>query len=244
MRFNLPPSKLLKMKESMKDYHRAVIMLARYPGSEEIAEWAVSYHPQCAHLLQDNFRNHPSVMGIVLEQSPLSAIRLADGAVRGNKAFMMKAVARDGNLLAYASSSLLADFDLVECAIRNCPSALQYADYDVRDNAPWFFKMVGENGLLLEYASSGVRTTRRVVLRACQQNGMALLFAPQYDRGDREIVNAALAQTVHACQFASKPYQGTPEFIVYVHTMCQEQGVDPRTIAPYLNPAYSLDLPS
>ena len=61
---------------------------------------------------------------------------------------------------------------------------------------------VHQNGVALEYASEELRTDREVVLAAVHQNGVALEYASQELRTDREVVLAAVRQNGLAFKYA------------------------------------------
>jgi hypothetical protein len=88
--------------------------------------------------------------------------------LRGDRAFALLAVAKDGYNLRHASSRLRADREVVLTAVR-------------------------QEGRALASASPELRADREVVLAAVRQNGQALADACDELRADAEIAQAAAA---------------------------------------------------
>jgi hypothetical protein len=64
-------------------------------------------------------------------------------------------------------------------------------------------KAVKQYGLALKYASDELRGDREVVMAAVKQDGLALKYASDELRGDREVVLAAVWQDAYALSCAS-----------------------------------------
>jgi hypothetical protein len=75
------------------------------------------------------------------------------------------------------------------------------------------FIIVQQNGLALEYASDDLKNDREVVLAAVQQNGLALEYASDDLKNDREVVLAAVQQDGFALEYASTNLQDDKEVV-------------------------------
>ncbi len=79
------------------------------------------------------------------------------------------------------------------------------------DNREVVMRAVEQNGLALMYASAVLQCNREVVMRAVEQNGTALRFASAVLRGDREVAMRAVEQNGLALEFASAVLRGDRE---------------------------------
>eukprot|EP00971_Amphidinium_carterae_P292118 5799047-Amphidinium_carterae.1 len=97
--------------------------------------------------------------------------RYASDSLRGDREFVLKAVALDGLALKYTTVELQADYEVVLTAVM-------------------------QNGYALQYAIADYRRERAIVLAAVTQCGGALCLAHPKRAEDLEIALAAIAEDV------------------------------------------------
>jgi len=118
------------------------------------------------------------------------ALRIASPAVQGCKEIVLRSVARQGDLLLYASELLRDDAEVVAAAVSN-------------------------SGTALGFASDRLRGDAAIVTRAVQQRGYAISHASMELRNDREMMIMALATHPRALQFASVRLADNPHVVRY-----------------------------
>lgn len=164
-------------------------------------------------------------------------LRYANEACRKNKALVIEAVRKDGNLLQYADESLKRDKDVVLSAVQQYGFALKYADATLRNDKTIALEAVNSSGLALEFVSAALKSDkdivraavhqngraledallrdRDIVLAAVKQIGSALKFAPAAMQDDEEVVEAAVtSEPSHGFQYASPRLKSKAEFIL------------------------------
>ena len=72
---------------------------------------------------------------------------------------------------------------------------------------------VSQNGLALGYASEGMKGDREIVMTAVSEDGLALTYATEEMKGDHEIVMAAVSQYGLALRYAAKEVRGDPQVV-------------------------------
>ena len=75
---------------------------------------------------------------------------------------------------------------------------------------------MAQNGLALEYANDTLKNDKEVVLTAVRSKGYALKWASDALRADREVVLAAVAQNVGALEWASYAFGADREVVLAV----------------------------
>ncbi|SPX61910.1 DUF4116 domain-containing protein [Legionella feeleii] len=91
---------------------------------------------------------------------------------------------------------------------------------------------MAKNGLALEYASETLKNDRDFLLAAVAENGWALEYASETLKDDREVVLAAVAQNRLALQYASETLKDD-ELLQKVQKL--QEGVNPAAFLA-LNP--------
>lgn len=122
--------------------------------------------------------------------------------------------------MQWAPEAIRGDKGVVLAAIENDCYAFFYAspalkrDPDViRASKQEALHWVHVDGEKLEHVMPHERGDREIVLAAVTQNGNALRFASVDLKADREVVLAAMAQNVSAFRFASPALQNDPRVI-------------------------------
>ena len=73
---------------------------------------------------------------------------------------------------------------------------------------------VQQNGMALQWASETLRNDKDIVMIAVKQNGMALQWAPETLRNDKNIVKAAVQQNGMALQWAPEILKNNKEIVM------------------------------
>ena len=101
----------------------------------------------------------------------------ASDELRGDRAFMLTVVQKNGDALCSASDELRADKDFVLAAVQQYGYALGSASDELQADKDVVLAAVQQNGDALRCANKGLRTDKDVVLAAVKQNGWALGYA-------------------------------------------------------------------
>ena len=107
-----------------------------------------------------------------------------------NKEFMLEALKDKASwVLAYASSKLFEDKDLVLKAVSQDGQLLYYACKELRDDRDVVLSAVTNKGIILKYASKRLRGDKEVGLVAIKQDKKAEMFLTDELRKDEDIHN-------------------------------------------------------
>ena len=159
-----------------------------------------------------------------------------------DKALMLAVVQCWWEALAVASAELRDDEELFEACLKHHPEvgwrclelagdrlrqsrdvvlqacamdirALQYASEDLRCDKLFLLELVAldKQGVALKYAANTLKSDREVVFAAVRSNGKALGFAADELKSDKETVLAAVRSSFHALQFASPELKEDPK---------------------------------
>jgi len=93
------------------------------------------------------------------------------------RAYVLRAVARDGCALQHITPGLAKDHEIALVAVRQSGLALQHVAVDLQDSREIVLAAVQQNGEALQYASSRLRGDCGVVLAAVTASSAALRFA-------------------------------------------------------------------
>ena len=102
------------------------------------------------------------------------------------------------------------------------------------DNRDEMLQRVARAGLALEYATEELRGDREVVMTAVASNGWALEYATEDLRGDREVVMTAVASNGWGVNHASEELRGDREVM---EAALANTGVDAVGLKARLDPA-------
>lgn len=130
--------------------------------------------------------------GMALQYAPLS--------LRADKKIVLAASMQNEGALVFASPTLQN-----EIAIQSVANA---AGDDREENA---LQKVCKNGL--ELANVSGWQSRKIVLAAVRQNGMALKHADYYRRNDRQIILSAIEQNPNAIEYACIELKNDPTIV-------------------------------
>ena len=115
--------------------------------------------------------------------SPTYADRLllamAPEVLRDNKEFVLREIARHGNILQHASERLRADQEIVLAAVKKWPANLQYASTKLRANREIVMEAVSRVGFALQFASKELRSDKAVVKEALRTDPQFLIDTPR-----------------------------------------------------------------
>jgi len=104
----------------------------------------------------------------------------------------MQALRHNGRAIAYASTTLRADKEVILEALKTCP-ALEYASVDLKADKATVMRAVTNGGMQLIHASMKLREDKDVVMRAIKDDGEAFEYALGNMQSDVE----ALLTAVH-----------------------------------------------
>ncbi|CAJ1361959.1 unnamed protein product [Effrenium voratum] len=122
-------------------------------------------------------------------------LRHAPEELRGDREFMLEAVAQDGRALQYASEELRGTREFMLAAVAQDGRALQYASEELRGDREFMLAAVAQDGYALHFASKELCGDREFVLAALAQNGDALQHASEELREERAFVLEAVEKT-------------------------------------------------
>ena len=88
-----------------------------------------------------------------------------------------------------------------------------FANRKYNDKA-FMLTAVQQNGMALQYASEQLKSDRDVVLAAIRKNSWALEFASEQLKGDKDVVLAAVQQDGWALEFASEQLKGDKDVVL------------------------------
>ena len=107
-----------------------------------------------------------------------------------NKDFMLQALKDKASwVLAYASSKLFGDKDLVLKGVMQDGQLLYYASKELRDDKDVVLAAVTNKGLILKYASKRLRGDKDIGMAAIKQDKRAEMFLTDELRKDEDINN-------------------------------------------------------
>jgi len=135
--------------------------------------------------------------------------------MRANRDVVLAAVTSWGDSLRYASGELQQDREVVLAAVSNDGAALRYAPALSSDREV-VMEAVGLYPRVLEFASPEFQDDFGVVMAAVtgeDAQGVALKYASERLRSNREIVLAAVRQSAMAHSYALPPGSDDPEVI-------------------------------
>ena len=135
----------------------------------------------------------------------------APASLRGDKEFMLRAVALYGRALQWASAELKGDKQFMLAAVACNRYALKWID-----DKEVVLAAVARNGFALEYASDALKADKGFMLAAVALNGFALGFSSDELKNNKEVVLAAVALNGFALGFASDALKADKGFILAV----------------------------
>ena len=135
----------------------------------------------------------------------------APASLRGDKEFMLRAVALYGRALQWASAELKGDKQFMLAAVACNRYALKWID-----DKEVVLAAVARNGFALEYASDALKADKGFMLAAVALNGFTLGFSSDELKNDKEVVLAAVALNGFALGFASDALKADKGFILAV----------------------------
>lgn len=133
----------------------------------------------------------------------------APEAARDDRDTMLRAVARTGGALQYASEQLRSNRPFVLEALAQCGSglALSQTSLELRGDQEVALTAVSRHASALPFASESLQADREFVLAAVAENGLVLEFVSEKLRSDREVVTAAVTSCCAALRFAAPELQ-------------------------------------
>lgn len=142
-------------------------------------------------------------------------LRYVGHQMRANRDVVLAAVKSWGDSLRYASGELKEDREVVLAAVSNDGAALRHAATLSMDREV-VMEAVGLDPRVLEFASPDLQDDFDVVMAAVtgeDAQGVALKYASERLRSNREIVLAAVRQSTMAHSYALLPGSDDPEVI-------------------------------
>ena len=159
--------------------------------NKQVALAAVRRSP-CALKFVDTDLMHDKEVVLAAMTGPCGSFVRVVTHLRADREVVMAAVKCDPNALKYASLFLRADREIVVAAVEAHGGAFKFALGEVRFDAEVQKRACASDGAALKYMRD-LAPSREVVHTAVCQNGMALQWAAESYRADRDIVMAALS---------------------------------------------------
>lgn len=127
-------------------------------------------------------------------------------------------------------SSYVSDQEILLLAIKKGPECLLMADKNLRNNRGFILKAVQQNGLALEYASYTLKGDKKVILEALKydKSGRCFSCINENLKNDRAFVLEAIKINGNALLYAKLHFQWDLEMII-------ESIKNGGVIFPYLN---------
>jgi hypothetical protein len=165
------------------------------------------------------------------------ALEYASAEVKGDREFVLKAVARNRMALKHAALELKDDREVVLAAVAKHARALAWASAGLQSDPEVVLAALAHNRMAMEYASVGLLADRDFMIAAVERSGWALAWASPAVQEDREVVLAAVAQAEGAICHAQLPELCRRE-AAYRESLLAEVG---RARAPRLHPLQSIE---
>ncbi len=154
-----------------------------YADDYEMVDAAVRASGQSLNHASPTLKNTKSIAMAAIENDGDERKR-KDGGYRGW---------REPPALAYASTTLSNDPEVVMAAVQRNARALEHASDLLRDDPAIVRAAVDRRGNALQFASDRLRDDHAIVLAAVQKEPQSLQFASERLRGNAEILRAAIA---------------------------------------------------
>ncbi|CAE6920617.1 unnamed protein product [Symbiodinium sp. CCMP2592] len=176
---------------------------------EDVVFAAVGQDPTALRFASTGMKCNPSII--------TAAATEVSGDIDWSRIFTCSALTEDVDVAAtaigldwrageYVSPGLRSNSQFVKSAVLLNGLVLQLVPENVRQHAT-VLRAVQQNGLALQFAGEELRADQRVVREAILQNAMALEFASEVLRTRRDVVLMAVVRNGHALQFASEDLQ-------------------------------------
>lgn len=94
---------------------------------------------------------------------------------------------------------------------------LAYASTDLKENKDLIKEAVKRDGQILYYASEDIRDNKEIVLIAVEQKWLILKYVSYRLRSDKDVILTALKKSEKAKQFITKEGMEIPEIIEFLN---------------------------
>ena len=189
---------------------------------------AVLNHPKAFEIIDESFRDDEKLMTEVIGQreTPSFDLFYASDRLKSNKALVLLAVSRSGQLIKHASQELRSDLDVIKKAIINDPNALEFIHHlDFSDWLSVVLICVQTHQCLPQRNMPTLwlphllisEDDKKQVLAILEHHGLALSQMPRDYQSNRDFVLTALKQNGLVLQWTSD-YQSDPEAIALATT--------------------------
>ena len=164
------------------------------------------------------FQDDREVVELSLNCDPVN-LSLASARLRGDRALVRQAVAKNGRTLRFARDTLNDDFDLVLIAVKNDGKALEYASKRLQSNPDIVTAALQSNGNALVYASESIRTNPDFARLAVSNQELDVdikSYLPHSFYGDKALMVMALKRNYNSFRSVSKGLRDDTDLVSMV----------------------------
>jgi len=131
---------------------------------------------------------------LMAAREDVGVLQYASSRLLDHRKFLLSAVRQDVVLLQHVRPSLLADRNFMLAAVALDDNALEWISDKLREDRIFILECVRQHAtaLALRYAAEALRADRDFVHKVVQQNGRALQYASESLQADSGIVRAAI----------------------------------------------------
>ena len=165
--------------------------------------------------LKDKFKNDPRIVLAAVEQNGY-ALRYASDSLRSSKEIALEATRNNSYAYRFIGEELKSDLKLAQIAISDDWRNLQYVSSSLKNDKEVAMIAVKENGSALEYTSEGLRKNLKIAYTAVKSNPLSLRYLDQSLRADFDLVKLAINndQSGLALSFASEDLRNNKELVI------------------------------
>ncbi len=147
----------------------------------------------------------------------LDAIRdTAPAAVRGDRDVMLAAIAKEGEVVQYASEALRSEkgFMLAAIEAKDDASVVQYASEALRADRSFMLAAIAKDWEAVRYASGALRSDEAVMVAAIAKDVRAMKFASAALLAEKDFMLAAASKNARAVQYAPEALRADGAFML------------------------------
>ena len=191
--------------------HAVEYALGKLKLNRDIALAAVSENSHGLKYIDETLKGDAEIVLTAMSGRGRGAwiLQFADKSLFDNKEFILAAIQHDGFALEYANDKMKKDPRIVIAAMRETIHALQFAHYNIRTNRDFVKRVVHNIGWFDKLVDNKIE----YILEALTRNGLALQYALQEHKGDKNIVLCAMRQNVRALKYANISLTNNYEFM-------------------------------
>jgi hypothetical protein len=189
-------------------------------GNRALVLKAVRKDGNSIRFASDTLKEDSKVATAAIEANP-EAFKDISSTLQGDQKIALLAVKKDGSNIQYVKFERL-EFEhqktIAKEAVTKDPNAFEWVPLHLQDegevafakpqNEDWVLEVLKRNGLAIQFAIEKHRQNKEIALAAVGQNGLALKHLPDFQK-DEEIVLAAVRQNGLALKWAEDSLKTT-----------------------------------